>query len=243
MNPLDIFVVAILVTLGLLGFYQGFLRSALGVSSFFLSWLLALWIANPIAALLQNTERLTSAMLYYIEGSEFVHGAELAKMDVAQLSPTQLSDIVANITTPFPVESLVEQNLVSQVFVTETTRSVGSTITQTVVAFSIHVIAFVIAFVAIRLLLEFLIKGYDNVVHLPVLRRADAPIGAIFGLLNGFFLLFVIFMAVPLILIVLSQQGENAALNLMANQLISESRYAEFFYRSNFLLTMMKGVF
>jgi hypothetical protein len=63
----------------------------------------------------------------------------------------------------------------------------------------------------------------------PVLSRGDGIIGAGVGLIHGVLMLFVIFLAVPVMLTVLPKLYE----------FLSESFFGEFFYKANFLLSII----
>ena len=108
--------------------------------------------------------------------------------------------------------------------------TLGDYFNQTIVCVVINILALLLLFTILRLLFGFVIRGIEyGRGGFPVLSRGDGIIGAGVGLIHGVLLLFVIFMIVPVLLTVLPKLYD----------FLSESFFGEFFYKANFLLSII----
>lgn len=234
MNIVDALILIIFAFFMLRGWYEGFLRSVLGVASFFLSWLGAAVFSPLVSNAIHSQSVIADTMLNYTEGSELISDVALARLDVTTLTHDQLSSIVQSSSLPSPIGKLIEQNIATEAFSSKNIFTVGDYYNTTIVCFIINVISFLIVFAIISVVLMLVIHWYDYSFNLPVLRHFDGAIGAGFGLIRAFFTAFVLFMALPPILVVLSG-------SFPISQYISSSFFGDFFYKSNFLLNLIGG--
>lgn len=242
MNILDGITLGIFALYLLVGYYHGFLRTVFQLTAFFLALLMGVALSAALRGPLLKNE-LIASMNYYIEGSEYLgNNMELARIPVGELSAEQGKEIVASTSLPYPLPKLLEQNLATEAFVTDPLSDVAYTVTGTVVHFTVNVLSFFLAFLALRLALAAGIIGYDQIKGLPVLRAYDSLLGAGFGLVRAFFSLFVLAVFIPVALSFLQQMGGNNIINVKLTTLIQESKLMNFFYYSNFILPFIKGV-
>jgi len=234
MNLLDLGIVAVFVLFALIGWYNGFFLSMLNTAGFFFSWLLGLLLSPICANAILANESLANAMLYYTEGAELVTDVEMRRLAVSQLSSANLTSILKSAKLPVPIDTLVAQNMAGEVFKDKGITTVGDYFNQTIVNFTVNVIAFLIVFIIVRVIIALVLHGVDYTVRLPVLKHFDGPLGAGFGVVRGFFALFVIFMIVPTILVVLPFPS--------ISEYIDASFLGPFFTGSNFLLSFIRGV-
>ena len=242
MNGIDIAILVIFALCVLLGYYKGFLRTVINVVSLFVSWLLAVWIGPLFRSAMMKTNWL--AMLrYYIDGAEYIgNNMELANMPLGQLDAGQMQQVMVENTLPFPLPRLFEQNMGTEAFASQGVHTVGGTITETVLRFSLNVLCFMLAFCLIRLLISLAVSAYDYVYRFPVLRSYDSLMGAGFGVIHAFFMLFLLAMLLPVLLTALQQMGPSNIINVKVSTILQESLLANFFYQSNFLLNLIKGI-
>lgn len=234
MNLLDFGIIGIIVLLTLLGFYQGFLVSVLNIASFFVSWLVSVIVSPAAATLVKAQQSLATQMLYYTEGAELIGNVEYARTMVSQLSAQQMDKIVSESTVPSHIDSLVRSNMAGEVFKTQNISTVGDYFNQTIVNFAINVISFLAVFLIVRAILSIFIHATDYTVKLPVLKHFDGLLGGAFGIVRGLFIVFLIFMVVPVLLVVLGGFG--------IKEYINNSFLGSIFYDANFLLALVTGV-
>lgn len=242
MNAIDI-AVLIVFALGILrGYYRGFLRSVIQLLSLFVSGLLGMLLGPLLRGAIFSTQWF-EALRYYIDGAEYIgNNMELARMPVADLTAAQTQEVLAQNSLPYPLPRLLQQNLVTEAFATQGYHTVTDTITETILRFSLNILCFLIVFLLIRALVAAFVISYDKIVGLPILRHHDALIGAGFGLVEAFFLLFIIATLIPVLLTAIQQMGASNLINVKISTFLQESNLITFFYQSNFLLPMFSGI-
>lgn len=174
-------------------------------------------------------------MLYYTEGSEYIKDAELARAAVSSLSTAEINTIVANADVPYPMGKRILENIASEAFAAEGVTTLGDYFNQTIVCVFINILVFLLVFAVVRIILAFIMGGVDYAWKLPQLRAGDGVLGGGLGLVRGILALFLLFMLLPIGLVFLAGKLQ------FVTDLVRESFFAHFFYRSNFLLSMMPG--
>ena len=240
MNYIDLGIAVIFVFFVLLGYYEGFLQSVFSVVAFFLSWLGAAVGTHWLSAYLRSFDKVYDALLYYAEGAEMLKSVEHAKLNITRLYADELSSIISQSSIPSPVDNIVAKNIASEAFKEFDIVTLGDYVNRTIVNYTINIISFVIIFFVIRLILEFIIKGVDAIKPLPVLAHFDSVLSSGVSLVRAFFAVFVIFMAVPIVLLLLPSGGTFSS--SFVRNYIDESFFGSFFYNSNFLLSLISGV-
>ncbi|OQB25437.1 MAG: Colicin V production protein [Firmicutes bacterium ADurb.Bin182] len=236
MNLLDLAILAVFLLFVLAGLYRGFLYNAFCIGAYIISWILGMLLMPVAADYVKNDHDLMNMMLYYTEGSEAINDVELSRMNISLVSSDQLNEILgaAQPKVPFPMGERIRENIAKEAFSGEGITTLGEYFNQTIVLVAINIIVFIAIFMAVRLLLAFILNGVDYVFSLPVLRHSDALIAVNCGLIRGVLSLFLAFMTVPLILTVLPFE--------FIHTLIEDSLFGPFFYHSNFLLSLIPGV-
>ena len=235
MNLIDIAVIGVLALFILHGIYKGFLPTLLSIGAYILAWLAAIVLLPVGSNSIRGSEKLFNTMLYYTEGSEYVNDVELARKSIDEISTDTLNAVFAKADLPYPMAKNIADNIARESFAEHGITTLGDYFNQTIVIVFINILVFIAMFAIIRIILAFIINGVDYAWTLPKLRVADRAIAGGIGLIRGILAVFLLFMLLPIVLIVL--QGKFAFLTDMVN----DSMMAKFFYRTNFLLSMMPG--
>lgn len=235
MNLIDIAVIGVLALFILHGIYKGFLPTLLSIGAYILAWLAAIVLLTVGSNSIRGSEKLFNTMLYYTEGSEYVNDVELARKSIDEISTDTLNAVFAKADLPYPMAKNIADNIARESFAENGITTLGDYFNQTIVIVFINILVFITMFAIIRIILAFIINGVDYAWTLPKLRVADRAIAGGIGLVRGILAVFLLFMLLPIVLIVL--QGKFAFLTDMVN----DSMMAKFFYRTNFLLSMMPG--
>ena len=235
MNLIDIAVIGVLALFILHGIYKGFLPTLLSIGAYILAWLAAIVLLPVGSNSIRGSEKLFNTMLYYTEGSEYVNDVELARKSIDEISTDTLDAVFAKADLPYPMAKNIADNIARESFAENGITTLGDYFNQTIVIVFINILVFIAMFAIIRIILAFIINGVDYAWTLPKLRVADRAIAGGIGLIRGILAVFLLFMLLPIVLIVL--QGKFAFLTDMVN----DSMMAKFFYRTNFLLSMMPG--
>ena len=236
MNLLDYAILAVFAVFLLSGIYKGFLSTLLSIGAYIVSWLVGILCIPFASSAVKNSESLFNMMLYYTEGSEYINDAELARTPISALSTSELNTIVSGADIPYPMGKHILENVASEAFADQGVTTLGDYFNQTIVCVFINILMFLLVFAVVRVILAFIMGGVDYAWKLPQLRAGDSILGGGLGLVRGILALFLLFMLVPIGLVFLAGKLE------FVTNLINESFFAHFFYRSNFLLSMMPGV-
>lgn len=234
MNILDYAIVALLLLFTLYGVYKGFLPTLLSIGAYIVTWLLALVLMSIGTNAVKGNESLYNMMLYYTEGSEFVPDIELARTDIMQISSSELNQIIIESELPYPMGKEIIENVSTEAFASQNITTLGDYYNQTIVCVFINILSFLLIYLIVRIIIAFALGGIDYAWTLPKLRSGDALLGGGLGLIHGILAVFLLFMLLPLVLTAFGQ------FDLITN-IVENSFFSPFFYRSNFLLSMIPG--
>lgn len=232
MNLIDVAIILVLAITILGGYYRGFVSTALNIAATLVSWLIGRVSIPVVSELVKRNEKLFSMLLYYTEGSEYVAvtDVELTRAPISIISSEQLHVVLENADMPLPMDACVTKNIVTEAFRESGITTLGDYFNQTIVCVVVNIVSLLIVFLVARVIFGFLIRGVEyGQGGFLVLQRADGLIGAGLGLIHGVLLLFVLFLAVPLMLTALPKLYE----------FLSESFFGEFFYKANFFLSLI----
>lgn len=232
MNLIDAAILLLLAITTLGGYYRGFFSTALSIAASVVSWVIGRVTVPLISGAIQSNEKLFNTMCYYTEGAEYVAitDVELTRTPINAVSGETLRTVIANADMPRPMGAFVSKNIATEAFAKSGVTTLGDYFNQTIVCVVINILAVLLVFVALRIILGLVIGGASyGLGGYPVLQRYDGLIGAGLGLINGILLLFVLFMAVPILLTVLPKLYE----------FLSESFFGAFFYNANPFISMI----
>ena len=232
MNFIDIAILLVLAITTLGGYYRGFFSTALSIAASVVSWLIGRICVPLISGAIQANEKLFNMMCYYTEGAEYVAvtDVELTRTPISAISGDTLRTVIQNADMPRPMGGAVSRNIATEAFSKNGITTLGDYFNQTIVCVVINILAVLLLFVVLRVLLSLVIGGvsYGRGGY-PVLQRFDGLIGAGLGLINGVLLLFILFLAIPILLTILPKLYE----------FLSESFFGEFFYKANPFIAMI----
>ena len=231
----DLVILLILAIALLAGYYRGVVYSAINLGVSILSFVMALILCTSLSGAVQKRQSLYEMMLYYFEGYEYINetSVELVHVSVTQITDKELSVVVKNADMPSPFDKAVTSNVKKQVYESRGIYVLGDYFNQTIVDTVLNILSLLLLFLIFRLLLGFVLNLIDfGAAGLPRLRRFDVPLSCGIGLLHGLFLVFVLFMLVPLALVVVPRMSK----------FIDESMLGGFFYNANLLLRMVPTI-
>ena len=232
MNLVDFFIIVVLSACILIGVYKGFLHSLLGIGAFLISWLMCAILGPTVARSLDKSHKLLDTLSIYVEGADSLGSIDNAKIPVSELTDVRLDSIIDNANIPEPFPQLIKLNIKKGTF--PQLQTLGDYTNQTLSIVLINILAFFVIFIIARVVLQFVINGYDSTWKLPIIRQYDSLLGGSFGLINGILFLFVIFILVPTFLAIQPTK--------IIQQYLDSSLLGSFFYKSNFILNSMRGV-
>ena len=233
LNTVDYVLIGIVAVSLLFGMYRGFITSLLGLASVFGSMFAAYALGPKLSATILNNQTIVNTLIHYTDASSRLGDLELSQLSVAGIDANSVSEVVSRVHLPEPFGSLLENNILSQVFASTGSVTVAEYINQTIVTAIISVISYVLVFLAAYVALSLVTGLIGYIFRLPVLRHLDALAGGIFGLVRGVFIVFVFFALVPVVMTVLPFEGFN--------EMVEASRIGSALYHSNIIPTILEG--
>ncbi|MBQ3705431.1 MAG: CvpA family protein [Clostridia bacterium] len=233
MNLIDIIILGILGISVLVGLYRGFVASVASLGSTVLSFALSSWLNPKLVAWVQSNPEFIKTLMSYTDAGTRIGDQALAQTNVAALTGSGVSEVLAKVNLPAPLSTLLQNNLQNQVFRTSGISQVGDYVSQTIVGAVLNVICFVVCFLACFLVLHLVLGFLKVLFRFPVLKQLNSLVGGVFGLLRGALLVFVAFALLPLIQTAIPLEG--------LNELLAGSSLAPLFNSDQLILMIMNG--
>lgn len=232
---LDLALIIVIVVSVLLGAYRGFVVSALKTASFFVSWILA-YLLHPLLSWAMSGQGMMQTLINYTEGAaKLPYDTPLAIITtpITQVDAATLNDLVNNSSLVSPFGNLVKSNIASQAFASQGLTTVGDYFNYTVAYATLNIITFLILFFVFRIICGVIINATDATHKFPVLRHNDVLAGSLTGLLRGVFACYIVMALAPVALSILNVP--------VVTDYVLSAPLAGFFYKSNFILLLMRG--
>lgn len=231
MNAVDYVVLGLIALSVLFGFYRGFISTVLNAGGGLIAFLLSFLVYPHVSSLIQGNQELMNSLLTYTDASTRLGDLELALTNVASLTTEKITEIVAKVQLPAPLDTLLQVNLEQRVFSGVT--QVGDYVSQTILIACINIICFLLCFAGIYIVLSIAVNLLKAVFRFPLLKQLDWLAGGVFGFLRGVLICYALFAVVPLVLTVVPMD--------FISTLIDESTLAPIFNNGNLILGIMNG--
>lgn len=231
MNAVDYVVLGLIALSVLFGFYRGFISTVLNAGGGLIAFLLSFLVYPHVSSLIQGNQELMNSLLTYTDASTRLGDLELALTNVASLTTEKITEIVAKVQLPAPLDTLLQVNLEQQVFSGVT--QVGDYVSQTILIACINIICFLLCFAGIYIVLSIVVNLLKAVFRFPLLKQLDWLAGGVFGFLRGVLICYALFAVVPLVLTVVPMD--------FISTLTDESTLAPIFNNGNLILGIMNG--
>ena len=148
MNAVDYVILGIVGVSLLFGMYRGFITTLLGLASVFGSMFGAYTLGPKLSAAICNNQTIVNTLIHYTDASSRLGDLELSQTAVAGIDMSRVSEIISRVRLPEPFGSLLENNILSQVFASTGSTTVADYVNQTIVTAIISVISYVLVFLA-----------------------------------------------------------------------------------------------
>jgi uncharacterized membrane protein required for colicin V production len=231
MNIVDLVILSIMSMSIVIGTYNGFLLSALHAASFFLSWVIAV-IFYPILTkiILGLFPGFLNTITFYVDGSSQIPDVENRMAGIGSFTQDQVARLVDKINLPNPFGRV----LASDVFQSaDGLHTLGEYFDKTMAAVIINIISFILLFLLIKFAFTIAIGIGKAIRSLPVLKQFDSLAGAGFGLIRGFFMVYLFFALIPIIM-ALAPAG-------LIHKYLDGSVLSGFFYNTNIFTSFVRG--
>ncbi len=199
MNGLDIAILAIVGISMIYGIYRGFLHTVLSVACFLVSVVLAFLFAPRLAALIQTQTGITSTLSTYTDAVARVGDVELAQTPVSYLSTEGIRQVLQSVGLPDFLSRVLENNLLTRSLAGEGAVTVNDYVKDTLVSAALNVGCYVAVFFVSSLILGLIASLIRHVFKFPPLKLMDRTVGAVFGLVRGGIIVYVLFLLLPVV--------------------------------------------
>lgn len=229
------FVILICIVLFILsGVYKGFIWNSLVFFVSLISLILAFIFVTPVSKLFRGNESFYNSMLSYTEGSEHVYDVELRKVDITEISDEKLDEIMEKSNLVHPMDKRVRTNIEKRAFEDEGITTIGDYFNETLVRTAINIFCFFGIYLVLRLIGTFVICWIDYVNRFKKLKKYDYLADVVVAILRAYIGISVVFIAVPIVLTVLDFD--------IIRELFENNFLVNIFYRSNFILPLIRGI-
>ncbi len=211
-NAMDIVIFFIIGISVFLGFRKGFLKTVTGFLAIVLSLALACFFQQPVAEYLKNTP-------VYSTVYENTYGL----IEVPEEETARLSDYgTGKLNLPREILDGMQKGI-------DTAEdSVADAVSETVANLALNICSILLVFLGVRLLLLLITSLAGILSRLPVIGWGDGLLGALFGLLRGILITYII-LALATFAATMSPGGGIA-------KAIKQSEFAKVMYHHNFLI-------
>ena len=199
MNIIDFLLLLVIAVSVAFAVYRGSVASLLGLAACLGSLVIALYAGPLLARVLGGNQGVTDLLTTYSDAGSQVGDYALATTQVNTMREATLEAVSKSVHLPDSIERILHQNLAARVFTSAGMRTVNEYITATIVSVLLEAGSFVIAFLLCCLALHMVINLISHVYDFPVLTHFDGLLAAVFGLLRGMLILYVLFLLVPLL--------------------------------------------
>jgi len=199
MNIIDFLLLGLLFASAAFAVYRGSVASLLGLAACLLSLLCAVIAGPRLAVLLGRNQGLTSLLTTYTDAGSLVGDAALASTAVEGMSDATMQAVIKSVHLPDAISDILRYNLSAAMFSSAGLHTVNEYVSATIVSVLLQAVSFVACFLLCFLALHMGINLIDHVFDFPVLRHFDGLLAALFGLLRGLLVLYVLFLLIPLI--------------------------------------------
>jgi uncharacterized membrane protein required for colicin V production len=233
-NLIDIAIIAIIGLSVAYGIYSGLLSSVMNIVGLVVAWVCAFLMYSSLSQWIIENTQLLQQIVHYTEGASNITSLETARTLVDSVSESFVAQAVRDANFPWPFNNMLYENIIGQVYAPQGLLTFEDYFNYTLAYAALNIISFLLILITVYLLFTMLNVLLSYVMKLPVLRQFDSLLGGGFGLIRGVFIVFVIFMLVPVVLAVVPVD--------LVQEMIDESRLASFFYEGNFILSAIKSV-
>lgn len=230
----DLAIFVLFVLFAIVGYHKGFFKALLNVATFFVSLLGAWWLHPQLSQTVKASGKVIPVIINYSESADMLGTVESFRAAATELAPETLNDMVAKANLPHPLSGLLLENVKNAAFAPDGLITLGDYLSMTIANMAINIVSFVIIFLCFYIVFNLIVSLVDYVFKLPVLKIFNSASGALLGFIQGFLVMFIVFSLLPVVLAFLPFPEISG--------IIEQSQMGKFYYHSNFIIDMIKGV-
>lgn len=211
---IDIGIIMTIILSTLLGYKKGLIGVAFKIISFLLSIVLAFVLCKPVSNYIINNTSIDNSIQKPIENTLMSNEIE--------------EESIEEQTMPEVITEYIQEEMIKA---TENAKNqIATVVAQNVTFAIINAISFIIIFITSKIILLVLKLFSEQLTNMPIIKQFNKLGGTIYGVIRGFFILYLLFGIVSLILPIFN----NIPLNAITN-----SYLGNIFYNNNLLLKIL----
>lgn len=215
---IDLIVVAFIGLSIFLGYKKGLIGVAIKILSFFISIILAFVLCGPVATLIREKTTLDDNI------GQSIHQMLKAKEETNGNQTIQVNENMPEFVTTFIEEEI---NKVA----TNAQNEIANVVSKNVTNAIINAISFIGIFIVAKILLIILKMFSEQIAELPILKQFNQAGGIAYGVLRGFFVVYLVLGIISLVVPLLQN-------NLIA-ETINKTILTNMLYNYNLLLKIL----
>jgi len=234
MNLIDLAIVAVIGLSIAFGLYSGLISSLINIVGLGISWACAFFLHGDLSRWILDNTSLMDQIVHYTEGASRIPTLEAARTLVAGASESFVTQTVTDAGFPSPFDGMLLENIFGQVFSPQGLSTMADYFNYTLAYAVLNIISFLLILTVFYILFSIFGGMVSYVAQFPVLRQCDALLGGVFGCARGVFIVFALFMLLPIVQAVLPLD--------FLNDMVTDSMLASIFTDHNFIFNAIKSV-
>lgn len=231
MNWLSVLILAIPVLCFFYGIQRGMVRTAFSVFSLIVTLILGSIITPFVSDFLKNEVPVYDLLQEKCEESisETLEATLNEQMD----RETQ-NLFISELSLPEELKQVLIRNNNVEGYNRLLAQSFGEYLSHSIAQMTIGVISLILTFIVISILMNILCGILDGIFSLPILSFINRAGGAVLGVLQGIFVIWIIFLVITLFW--------DTSWAKEATIMIQENSITEYLYQNNMLLRFLSGI-
>jgi len=197
---LSLAVVAVMVVFVIAGCYQGSVKSASSMVAMLVALLLARLFMPVMAGSLAERDGVVEQLIYYSDAEDILGTIKVWSQPAGDQTEEELTAMVAASSLPRPLDDRFVSNVREHRFEAEGAVTLADYMSYTIAYYTLNTLAFFMLFVLCYVVLYVALHMADQVLHFPVIRFVDVPLGGAIGLVRGLVAVHVLFVLMPMVL-------------------------------------------
>lgn len=206
----DILILLILILATYFGYKKGFLKTLTGVVSIILSFIIAMTFSSQIESYIKTTP-IYNTICTNIEKNVSKESTE----DTEEYNTAKLN-------MPKDMIEKIKENAV------EKKQDITKSVVETIGDGAVKILSIILIFVLVRIIIMLLLSGFGIIKKLPFIGWFDRILGAFFGFLRGFL---VVYLLLVVVTVFASFNTQNTFVNV-----VKQSEFAKVMYNNNVFL-------
>lgn len=214
----DLIILAVITLSIFLGYKKGLIGVAVKILSFFIAIILAFVLCGPVATYITETTTLDDNI------QQSVKQMLEAKEDTNKEEVVQSADNIPQFVTNF-IEEEIDK------VATNAQNEIANVVSANVTSAIINAISFIGIFIVTKIVLIFLKMFSEQIAKIPVLKQFNQAGGIAYGVLRGFF---IVYLVLGIISLIMPLFQENMIIDAINNSIIGSM-----LYNNNLLLKIL----